>query len=87
MKQLKLSFLLVIIQTSYLSAQNFLFQDLPKENFQIGFSFMHPSFERNSDLSVLTGVYDFSVNVPLSDKDHLFFEPNSFILAPESKLL
>jgi hypothetical protein len=52
-------------------AQTFLFQGLPQQKSQIGLRFMRPDFKYGSDLSTLSGIYDFSVNIPLSQNLNL----------------
>ncbi len=65
------SIIVITLNSGYLSAQNFLFQELPKQNTQINFHFMRPTFNRNVDLSALSGIYDISVNVPLNESLNL----------------
>ncbi len=49
------------------AAQTFLFQGLPKEKTQFGLRFMRPTFKYGSDLSTLSGIYDFSLNIPINE--------------------
>ncbi len=49
------------------SAQTFILHSMPKEKSQFGLRFMRPAFEQDEDLSPLSGVYDFSLNIPLSE--------------------
>lgn len=48
------------------SAQNFLFQTMPKNRSELGVRFMRASFNRGNDLSLLSGTYDFYANIPIS---------------------
>jgi hypothetical protein len=52
-------------------AQNFLFQNMPKNRSELGLRFMRPNFNRDGDLSLLSGTYDFYVNIPVSPKINL----------------
>ncbi len=63
--------IVLILKVNYISAQTFLFQNLPKEKSQIGLQIMQPSFESDEDLSFLSGIYDFSVNIPLTESLNL----------------
>jgi len=54
-----------------LSAQNLLFQTMPKDKPQLGLRFMRPKFEEDIDLSLLSGTYDLYFNIPLSPKLNL----------------
>ncbi len=58
--------ILSIIISNQLLAQTFLFQDIPKENTQLGLRFMQPSFEGDSELSTLSGIYDLTFNIPIN---------------------
>ena len=57
-----------------LSAQNLLFQSIPKKKPQFGLRFMRPNFKSNFfwwndlSLSILSGSYDFYFNIPVSFK-------------------
>jgi hypothetical protein len=51
---------------SSISAQNFQFQPVPSNKSQLGLRFMMPNFSRGDDLSMLSGAYDISVNIPIS---------------------
>ena len=53
------------------SAQTFLFQSLPKDNPQIGLRFLRPFFEEDVGLSTLSGIYDLSLNIPVSSTINL----------------
>ncbi|MCU0644172.1 MAG: transporter [bacterium] len=55
-----------------LSAQNFLFQPLPKNTSELGLRFMRPNFERGDDLSLLSGTYDFYLNIPMNREFNIF---------------
>jgi len=48
------------------SAQNLLFQTIPKEKPQLGLRFMRPNFDGDDDLSILSGTYDLYCNIPVS---------------------
>jgi hypothetical protein len=54
-----------------ISAQNLLFQTMPKEKPQLGLRFMRPNFEGDDDLSILSGTYDLYFNIPVSPKLNL----------------
>ena len=54
-----------------LSAQNLLFQTMPKDKPQLGLRFMRPKFEEDIDLSLLSGTYDLCLNIPISPKLNL----------------
>ena len=53
------------------TAQTYLFQGLPQPKPQLSLRFMHPDFKYGSDLSTLSGIYDLSVNIPISQKLNL----------------
>ena len=53
------------------SAQNFLFQGLPKDKPQFELRFMRPNFEGDVDLSTFSGIYDLHLKVPISPKMNL----------------
>jgi len=59
--------IVLILKTNYMSAQTFLFQNLPKEKSQISLRYMRPFYENGADLSFFSGIYDLSVNAPLSE--------------------
>jgi hypothetical protein len=50
------------------SAQSFLLKDLPVDKTTLGFRFLHPSFKDVEGLSFFSGVYDFSVRIPMGSK-------------------
>jgi len=54
-----------------LSAQNLLFQTMPKDKPQFGLRFMRPNFDGDDDLSLLSGTYDLYFNIPVSPKLNL----------------
>jgi hypothetical protein len=54
-----------------ISAQNFLFQNMPKNKPQLGLRFMRPNFDGDDDLSILSGTYDLCLNIPISPKLNL----------------
>jgi hypothetical protein len=51
-----------------LAAQHFLFHDLPKDTAQIDFQFMHPNLKEDIGISTLSGIYDLSLNIPISKR-------------------
>ncbi len=53
------------------SAQNLLFQTMPKDKPQFGLRFMRPNFEEDIDLSLLSGTYDLYFNIPVGHKLNL----------------
>jgi len=53
------------------SAQNLLFQTMPKDKSQLGLRFMRPNFDGDDDLSILSGAYDLYCNIPVSPKINL----------------
>jgi hypothetical protein len=58
------------VLVSCVFAQTFLLQSVPKEKIQAGFCYMRPSFQSEylDDLSILSGVYDLWLNVPVGNK-------------------
>jgi len=54
-----------------ISAQNFLFQTMPKNKSQLGLRFMRPNFEWDTDLSLLSGTYDLYFNIPVGPRINL----------------
>jgi hypothetical protein len=50
------------------SGQMFFFQDLPVDKTKLGFRYLRPDFKDVEGLSILSGVYDFSVSIPVSPK-------------------
>ena len=64
----KLVFLIILsfIISNQLLAQTFLFQDIPTEKTQLGLRFMRPTFDGDSELSTLSGIYDLSFNIPIN---------------------
>jgi hypothetical protein len=49
-----------------LSGQMFSMEDLPVEKMELGFRYLHPDLKGEDGLSLLSGVYDFSIRIPLS---------------------
>jgi len=45
--------------------QSFLLQDLPTDKKKLGFRYLRPDFKGDDGLSFLSGVYDFSVSIPV----------------------
>ncbi len=66
-----ISWVLMSLWFSAVSAQTFLFQSLPQDNAQVGLRYLRPFFEGDDDLTVLSGVYDLSVSIPVGSKFHL----------------
>lgn len=60
--------LLMNLLFSAVSAQTFLFQDFPLSGPQLGMRYLRPFYEGGEELSFISGVYDFSFNVPISSK-------------------
>ena len=48
--------------------QSFILQDLPVHNTKFGFRYLRPDFDGADCLSLLSGIYDFSVSIPVSSK-------------------
>ena len=47
-------------------AQTFLFEDIPDDEPSIGVTWQRPDIDGDSGLSIMSGVYDFSVNLPIN---------------------
>jgi hypothetical protein len=65
--KLVLASILIITISNFVPAQTFLFQDIPKEKTQLGLRFMRPMFDGDPDLSSLSGIYDFTLNIPINE--------------------
>ena len=50
------------------SSQMFLLEDLPMNKMKIGLRYLRPDYKGEDGLSLLSGVYDFSLSIPLSSK-------------------
>jgi len=50
------------------SGQMFLLQDLPTDKTKLGFHYLRPDFKWGTGISLLSGVYDFSLSIPISSK-------------------
>jgi len=50
------------------SAQSFLLQDVPADETKLGFRYLRPDFKEGDGLTFLSGVYDFSVSIPVGSK-------------------
>ncbi len=59
---------------SSVSAQTFFFQSLPKNETQLGLRYLRPNFKNELvNYSTYSGVYDLSLNTPLSSKYNFVF--------------
>lgn len=67
----KLFFLIMILVSNMPSAQTIDFQSVPSDKIQFGLSFDKPYYDGDVDVSTFTGVYQFSLNVPISSKFNL----------------
>ncbi len=66
--------LLISLLLTSVSAQNLLFQTMPKDNSQIGLRFLRPNLEADYfdiDMSALSGAYDLYFNIPVRKKINL----------------
>lgn len=75
---MRISFIKTVIAVVFIglfsnsiSAQNLLFQTMPKNKSQFGLRFMRPNFDGVDDLSILSGAYDLYINIPVSPKLNL----------------
>lgn len=53
------------------SAQTFILQSLPEDKPKLGFRFLRPDFDWDVDMSLLSGIYELSFNVPVSSSINL----------------
>lgn len=60
--------LILLISPGILFAQTINFQTIPSDKMQFGFSFDKPFYPHNTNMSVLSGVYQLSFNIPVSSK-------------------
>ncbi len=60
--------LLSLFVLNIVSAQTFNLQSLPTERSQFGLRFLHPSIKSDMDVSTFSGLYEFSINIPINDK-------------------
>ncbi len=61
-------FLIIYISYCNTQAQTFNLRSVPTGKIQLGFNFEKPFFKNSLGFSTLSGVYQFSVNVPVSSK-------------------
>lgn len=59
-------FVLMCFLVSTVISQTFLFQTLPEEKTQVGLRYLRPNFDGDFDMTLLSGIYDLSVNIPVS---------------------
>lgn len=50
------------------AAESFILEDSPGNKTKLSLRFLHPDFKEPGDLTFFSGVYDFSVRIPLGDK-------------------
>ena len=58
----------IFFLTFFISAQSFILENPPIDKTRFEFRYLRPFFEGSSDLSFLSGVYDFSVSIPVGSK-------------------
>lgn len=63
--------ILMVLCCSPLFPQSFLFHSLPKDKPQLELRYMRTTNERFNELSTFSGIYDISLNVPISSKFNL----------------
>ncbi len=58
----------IFFLTFFISAQSFILENPSTDKTSFGFRYLRPFFEGSSELSFLSGVYDFSVSIPVGSK-------------------
>lgn len=58
--------LIIVLLPLTLSARSFLMQDGPSPNTRLGLRLLHPSFKNYVGFTFLSGVYDISLNLPMT---------------------
>jgi len=58
----------IFFLTFFISAQSFILENPPIDKTRFEFRYLRPFFEGSSELSFLSGVYDFSVSIPVGSK-------------------
>ncbi|MBN2709445.1 MAG: hypothetical protein JXR46_10400 [Calditrichaceae bacterium] len=74
MQKLKKLLLVIVsvLSVNLVNGQTFMFHSIPKDSTQIEISYLHPFFDSNIDMSIISGVFDLSFNIPLKQKLNLF---------------
>ncbi len=54
-----------------LAAQTFELQSVPTDKTQLGIRYLRPGFDNDTELSALSGIYEFTANLPVSSKLNL----------------
>ena len=66
--------IIILLPQSTLYSQTFLLQEIKKDNTSFEFKFQHPFFDYDNGVSALTGIYELSAGIRISDKIDLKFE-------------
>ena len=64
--QTVIAVIFICLLSNSISAQTFLFQGQPKDKAQFGLRYMRPNFEGDDEMTTLSGIYDFFINIPVS---------------------
>lgn len=63
--------ILLFLLFSSLSAQTTMFHSIPADKSQFGIQYLRPDFDFDFDMSTLSGIYDFSLNAPVTSNMNL----------------
>ncbi len=72
--KVSLLFLVMFVAIDFSFAQTFDFQSIPSSKMHFGFSLHRPSYQRMSDISFLSGVFQLKANIPITSKINIVGE-------------